>query len=67
MADHPCRILRPAVRQGYLQSNGKETSRQRGSEAFVEVSWDQALELVANAIKRTRNESGNEAIYAHTC
>ena len=64
MADHPCRILRPAVRRGYLQSNGQESSRQRGSEPFVEVSWDQALDLVDNAIKRTRSESGNQAIYA---
>ena len=64
MADHPCRILRPAVRRGYLQSNGEEPHPRRGSEPFVEVSWDRALDLVANAIKRTRSESGNQAIYA---
>lgn len=63
MADHPCRILRPAVRQGYLQANGEESHRRRGSEPFVEVSWERALDLVANALKRTRDESGNQAIY----
>lgn len=64
MADHPCRVLKPAVRQGYLQSGGNETRRQRGSEPFVEISWDQALDLVTDAIKRTRDERGNQAIYA---
>jgi len=68
MVDHPCRILRPAVRQGYLQSRrgtspGNEIDRRRGSEPFVEVSWELALDLVAEAIDHTRQTAGNQAIY----
>lgn len=64
LADHPCRILRPAVRKGYLQRGGADAGRVRGGEPFVEVPWDEALDLVSQAIGETREQHGNEAIYA---
>lgn len=56
------RIKRPAVRLGYLQ--GKAASREgRGKEPFVEVSWEQALALVAAELQRVKDTHGNQAIY----
>lgn len=60
----PCRILRPAVRRSFLEgARGGEGGR-RGAEPFVEVSWDEALDLVASEIARVRGASGSGAIYS---
>lgn len=58
-----CRIAQPLVRKGYLEKGRDSDGTQRGAEAFVEVAWDDALDLAADAIQRTRTEYGNEAIY----
>ena len=58
----PSRVRRPAVRAGFLEK-GAASREGRGSEPFVEVSWDEATTLVANEIERVRRESGNEAIF----
>src|SRR5262249_59989772 len=34
-----------------------------GAEAFVEMSWDQALDLVAGELGRVKGDFGNEAIF----
>src|SRR6185295_8874599 len=52
----------PMVRQGWLEK-GPGSSRGRGREPFVAVSWDRALDLVAAELQRVRSEYGNEAIY----
>ena len=60
MAYSPLRILHPAVRKSWLlrrERNG------RGSDAFVEVSWDQALTLVAEELARVRAERGPQGIF----
>ena len=64
------RVLRPAIRQSYLEngpaiSKDTDTRRcfKRGEEPFVEVSWDTALDLISNELKRVRADFGNEAIY----
>ncbi|MEM8774041.1 MAG: molybdopterin-dependent oxidoreductase [Pseudomonadota bacterium] len=54
------RVLRPAIREGWL--NGRKV--ERGRDRFVEVDWDRALDLVADELKRVRSENGNEAIFA---
>ncbi|UJW73801.1 molybdopterin-dependent oxidoreductase [Rhizobium sp. SL42] len=62
----PCRIVRPAVRRSYLENGpgpGSGTSR-RGAEPFVEVSWQEALDLVAAEIRRVRDTYGPEAIFS---
>jgi biotin/methionine sulfoxide reductase len=56
------RIRRPAVREGWL-THGPGSTDARGSEAFVEVEWDEAFRLVANELDRVRAEHGNEAIF----
>ncbi|MEJ1089521.1 molybdopterin-dependent oxidoreductase [Microbacterium sp. Mu-80] len=53
------RILRPAVRRGWLE--GRRTGR--GAEEFVEVSQEEAVELIAAELDRVRRDHGNEAIY----
>lgn len=63
----PARVLRPAVRAGWLEAHqrGQTTDRGagRGNEPFVEVSWQQALDLVAAELARIRQRHGNEAIF----
>ena len=53
------RVLRPMVRQGWLengpQSAGARTGAGRGGEPFVPVSWDKAVELVATELTRIRD------------
>lgn len=56
------RILRPAIRKSWLMGTPRATSR--GRDAFVEVSWDHALDLIAQELTRVRSDHGNEAIFA---
>lgn len=59
---HRSRIANPAVRRGWLQ-HGPGPSSARGAEEFVEVSWDELIELLASELRRTVDRYGNEAIY----
>ena len=54
------RILRPAVRRGWLDGDGGAA---RGQDAFVEVGWDEALDLAARELARVKAEHGNASIY----
>lgn len=54
------RVLRPAVRKGWLDGRRGE----RGRDEFVEVSWDRALNLIAGELRRVKASHGNEAIFA---
>ncbi|MBW4710013.1 molybdopterin-dependent oxidoreductase [Roseobacter sp. YSTF-M11] len=56
------RVLRPAVRSGWLE-NGPGGGT-RGEDSFVEVSWDRALDLVAAELTRVRDLHGNGALFA---
>ena len=58
------RIQRPAIRKGWLEQKGKKKSAKRGEDEFLEVSWQDAFELVSTEIKRVISTSGNESIYA---
>jgi len=69
LADHPARVRRPAVRRGFLEEvasgrRGRRSDRRRGDDAFVEVDWETALDLVAAEIDRVRTEAGPASIYA---
>lgn len=58
------RVERPAVRRSWLERGpGADTDR-RGEEAFVELPWDEVLDLVAAELARVRDVHGNAAIYA---
>ncbi len=56
---HRTRVARPSIRRGWLE--GRRDGR--GSEDFVEPSWDEALDIAAQEIDRIRREYGNEAIF----
>jgi biotin/methionine sulfoxide reductase len=56
----PQRVQKPAVRRSWLRGRSREG---RGDEDFVEVTWDQALDLVAGEIARVRAEQGPAGIF----
>ena len=49
--DRGCRIDQPYVRRGYLESQGRSDGTMRGVDPFVAVSWDEALDLAADALR----------------
>jgi biotin/methionine sulfoxide reductase len=58
---HATRVRRPAVREGWLRKGPGPTVR--GEEAFVEVSWEHALELVSSELARVYRDFGSCAVY----
>jgi biotin/methionine sulfoxide reductase len=61
---HNCRVARPSIRKSYLLKGHKAGGEGRGAEPFVEVPWDEALDIVTNELKRIKAVYGNEAIFA---
>ena len=57
------RVRRPSFRKSWLERGPGAASDKRGQEPFVEVPWDEALDLVANELKRVRTTFGNNAIF----
>ena len=59
------RVRRPAVRKGWLAGceSGGRARTGRGREAFVEIPWDEALDLVAGELSRVKAAHGNRAIF----
>ena len=56
------RIATPLVREGYL-AEGPASRQARGTEKFVPVSWDKALDLAAHALQDTRDRLGPDGVY----
>lgn len=56
------RVLRPAIRKSWLEGTRKTVPR--GRDSFVEVSWDRALDLIAQEMTRVRKDHGNTSIFA---
>jgi biotin/methionine sulfoxide reductase len=50
------------VRRGWLE-NGPAADRRRGSDAFVPITWDRALELLSAELARVRDAYGPGAIF----
>lgn len=57
---HRSRVHRPSIRRGWLES--RDTSL-RGQDDFVELPWDEALDIAAAELDRVRKAHGNEAIF----
>src|SRR6516165_10856017 len=57
----PTRIAAPMVREGFLARRSGSRDR-RGREAFVQVSWARALDLVAGELDRVKRTHGHAAI-----
>jgi biotin/methionine sulfoxide reductase len=60
----PDRITAPQVRKGWLEGEVGTSGAQRGKDAFVEVSWEEAERLVAREVRRVIEAHGNESIFA---
>lgn len=60
----PTRIMAPMVRKSWLVGGPGATGEMRGSDEFIEVTWEDANRLVADELERVRNAHGNQAIYA---
>jgi biotin/methionine sulfoxide reductase len=60
---HECRVAQPMVRRGWLENGPAAGGAGRGGEAFVPVSWDKALSLITEELKRVKAAYGNEAIF----
>jgi biotin/methionine sulfoxide reductase len=58
-----CRIERPMIRKSWLEGGPGTNSDKRGTDPFVAVSWDKALDLVSAELERVRSDHGNEAIF----
>ena len=56
------RVARPAIRRGWLD-DGPGPDDRRGRDRYVEVSWDEALDLVSAELRRVRDTHGNESIF----
>lgn len=62
---HPTRVKYPMVRRSYLENPRGDTRPDlRGKDPFVRVSWEEALGLTADAVMRTIEEHGNEAVFS---
>ncbi|MFD7659839.1 molybdopterin-dependent oxidoreductase [Actinosynnema sp. NPDC059797] len=62
-AEDGARVLRPAVRRGWLNGEPRTRGATRGTDAFVEVSWDDALTLVSDELRRVRSRHGDGAVF----
>ena len=57
------RVDRPCVRKSWLDHGIGANPHLRGVDPFVEVSWDEALDLAASALSHTISQHGNQAIF----
>jgi biotin/methionine sulfoxide reductase len=57
------RVPSPLVRAGWLEKREGSDRRARGHDRFVQVSWDEAIGLVAGEIRRVSGTFGNASIF----
>ena len=62
---HSSRVKRPAIRKSWLKNGplNKESRCIRGKEDFLELPWDEALDITAAEIDRVRQQYGNQSIF----
>ncbi len=63
---HRQRVRRPSIRRGWLQHGPGEPGLKgtcRGEDHYVELPWDEALDLVSEELERVRQTYGNESIF----
>ncbi len=61
--DSGARVRYPSVRRSWLEQGPGASRELRGVEPFVAVSWEVALDLVAEELQRVRRDHGNAAIF----
>ena len=60
---HRLRVRQPSIRRGWLEGGQDRARKQRGQDDYVEVPWDEALDMAAAEIDRVRKNHGNDAIF----
>lgn len=60
---HHLRVARPAIRRGWLEGGEGRARDRRGTDDYVDVPWDEALDITAAEIDRVRSDHGNGAIF----
>ena len=63
MAATECRVARPSIRRSWLEGGPGTATERRGSDPFVEVEWDEALDLVSGELARVGRDHGYQSIY----
>lgn len=66
LLDSPSRIKYPMVRRAWLEQGPGTDVNGRGTGDFVRVSWDEALDLVAEELIRVRENYGPTAVVTGT-
>ena len=61
MVYSPDRLLYPMKRVDF-NPNGKRNQKNRGVSGYERISWEEALDIVTNEIKRVKKEHGPGAI-----
>jgi biotin/methionine sulfoxide reductase len=59
---HRSRLTHPMVRRGWLE-HGPGPDERRGRDEFVQVSWDEALNLLSRELARVRGRVGPSGIF----
>lgn len=62
-ANATVRVDTPVARRGWLEHGPGGATERRGADTYVELSWNEALELVATELRRVRSQHGNAAIF----
>lgn len=60
--DRAVRVDRPYARRGWLE-RGPGPDLERGTDTYVPVSWERAVELTAGELRRVIAAHGNRAVY----
>lgn len=58
------RIRYPMVRRAWLEQGPGADTAGRGTGDFVRISWEKAIELVANELTRVRKTYGQQGVFA---
>jgi biotin/methionine sulfoxide reductase len=58
---HPARIGRPHIRRGWLERGPGEAAR--GSDVFVPVTWETALDRLAGELRRVYDSYGPDGVF----
>ena len=56
------RVRRPSIRKGWLE-RGPGPDPRRGEDTYVEVPWEQALDLLGDELRRVYADHGAQACY----
>jgi biotin/methionine sulfoxide reductase len=59
---HRARIAKPMVRRGWLVDGPGPDSR-RGRDEYVEMEWDEVLDVLAGELKRVHDQHGANAVF----